>query len=233
MKPGLAATPKQAAGVRLPDFIADRAAAHRHHLALSCAAADTSGCRATPRRPTSSRPTTPRGWSGTWSSSAIARPVSRWAKFRPITSPRPRRPSGSRSHIPECRIICTLRDPVDRLYSFYRLMRHNGWTRATMEELAESVTPATEGSRYAHYLGRWRERFGAERVLVALYDDLEQRAAALPGYDLRLHRDSADRACGFAAAGQTGQQRDARPAYRAVRRAGLAAAAMAPGAQGR
>jgi hypothetical protein len=76
-------------------------------------------------------------------------------------------------HVPECRIICTLRDPVDRLYSFYRLMRHNGWTRATMEEFAESDTFATEANRYAHYLGRWRERFGAERVLVALYDDLE------------------------------------------------------------
>ena len=76
-------------------------------------------------------------------------------------------------HIPECRIVCTLRDPIDRLYSFYRLMRHNGWTRATMAELAQSDTPATEASRYAHYLRRWREEFGAERVLVALYDDLE------------------------------------------------------------
>ena len=85
----------------------------------------------------------------------------------------PEAPERIASDIPGCRIICTLRDPVDRLYSFYRLMRHNGWTRATMAELAESVTPATEGSRYAHYLGRWRERFGAERVLVALYDDLE------------------------------------------------------------
>jgi Sulfotransferase domain len=76
-------------------------------------------------------------------------------------------------HVPECRIICTLRDPVDRLYSFYRLMRHNGWTRATMEEFAECDAFATETNRYAHHLGRWRGRFGAEHVLVALYDDLE------------------------------------------------------------
>jgi len=85
----------------------------------------------------------------------------------------PETPERIAKHIPQCRVICTLRDPVDRLYSFYRLMRHNGWTRATMEELAESATPATEGSRYAHYLARWRERFGPERVLVVLYDDLE------------------------------------------------------------
>jgi hypothetical protein len=88
----------------------------------------------------------------------------------------PEAPERIASHIPGCRIVCTLRDPVERLYSFYRLMRHNGWTRATMEELAQSDTPGTEASRYAYYLGRWRERFGAERVLVALYDDLESGA---------------------------------------------------------
>lgn len=76
-------------------------------------------------------------------------------------------------HIPGCRIICTLRDPVERLYSFYRLMRHNGWTRATLAELADTYSPATEANRYAHYLGRWRERFGTGGVLAAFYDDLE------------------------------------------------------------
>lgn len=76
-------------------------------------------------------------------------------------------------HLPGCRIICTLRDPVERLYSFYRLMRHNGWTRATFEELAQSESPATEANRYAHYLARWRERLGKANVLAALYDDLE------------------------------------------------------------
>jgi len=85
----------------------------------------------------------------------------------------PQAPERIARDIPGCRIVCTLRDPVDRLYSFYRLMRHNGWTRATMAEIADSVTPATEASRYAHYLARWRERCGHERVLVVLYDDLE------------------------------------------------------------
>lgn len=75
--------------------------------------------------------------------------------------------------IPGCRIICTLRDPVDRIYSFYRLMRHNGWTRASLEELIESDPSASSSNRYAFHLGRWRERFGDGRVLVALYDDLE------------------------------------------------------------
>lgn len=85
----------------------------------------------------------------------------------------PEAPERIAAHVRQCRIVCTLRDPVDRLYSFYRLMRHNGWTRASMEEIAAGSSPATEASRYAHYLRRWRERFGAERVMVAFYEDLE------------------------------------------------------------
>ena len=85
----------------------------------------------------------------------------------------PQTPERIASNIPGCHIICTLRDPVDRLYSFYRLMRHNGWTRLTMEEVAESYGPAIEAGRYVHHIGRWRELFGAGRVLVLLYDDLE------------------------------------------------------------
>ena len=85
----------------------------------------------------------------------------------------PEAPDRIAAHIRDCRILCTLRDPVDRLYSFYRLMRHNGWTRASMEEIASGSSPAVEASRYAHHLRRWRERFGVERVMVSFYEDLE------------------------------------------------------------
>ncbi len=77
------------------------------------------------------------------------------------------------AQIPGCRIVCTLRDPVDRLYSFYRLMRHNGWTGKTFEDVVESYPPAVDSNRYAYHIRRWWKLFGRERVLVALYDDLE------------------------------------------------------------
>jgi hypothetical protein len=172
MKRGLAATPKQATCPRLPDFIAvgpPRTGttwlyrALRGHVGL------------------------PRDTKETDFFSAHYAKRMEWYLefFRECAADLPmgeispnyfaaaEAPARIAKDIPGCRIICTLRDPVDRLYSFYRLMRHNGWTRATMAELAESATPATEGSRYAHYLARWRERLGAERVLAVLYDDLE------------------------------------------------------------
>lgn len=172
MKSGLAATPKQAAGVRMPDFIAigpPRTGTTWLYRAL----------RGRVGLPHDTKETD-------FFSTHYAKGIEWYLEFfrdcsadlpmgeiSPNYFPVPEVPERIAKYIPGCRIICTLRDPVDRLYSFYRLMRHNGWTRMTMQELAESVTPATEGSRYAHYLDHWRERFGAERVLVALYDDLE------------------------------------------------------------
>src|SRR5215472_11550309 len=76
-------------------------------------------------------------------------------------------------HIPDCRIICTFREPVDRAYSHYKLMRHNVWTRASFEEVVNDSREIAEMNRYAHNLRGWRQTFGRENVLVCLYDDLE------------------------------------------------------------
>ncbi len=172
MEPGVAATPKQAADLRLPGFIAigpPRTGTTWLYRALG-------GHVGLPRETKETDFFSAHYAKGLdwylefFRDCAPALPM---GEISPNYFAAPQAPERIASHIPGCRIVCTLRDPVERLYSFYRLMRHNGWTRATMAELAQGDTPATEASRYAHYLGRWREWFGAERVLVALYDDLE------------------------------------------------------------
>jgi hypothetical protein len=82
-------------------------------------------------------------------------------------------------HIPQCRIICTLRDPVERLYSHYRLLRREGWIRdMTLEQaLAKDSTWSGHGNligsnRYATHLREWQGAFGKDRLLVILHDDL-------------------------------------------------------------
>jgi hypothetical protein len=185
MTPGLAAHPKQAAGMRLPDFIAigpPRTGTTWLYRALG-------GHVGLPRD------TKETDFFSTYYAKGMewyldffrdCAPELPMGELSPNYFAAPEAPERIARHLPHCRIVCTLRDPVDRMYSFYRLMRHNGWTRATMEELAESATPATEGSRYVHYLARWRAHFGAERVLVVLYDDLE-----------RAPQDFLDTICGF------------------------------------
>jgi hypothetical protein len=84
--------------------------------------------------------------------------------------------------IPGCRIICSLRDPVQRLYSHYRLLRTEGWiTRQTFEQAVEhhSKWQSRDGNivgtnRYAFHLRRWFEALGKDRVLVSFHDDLEK-----------------------------------------------------------
>jgi hypothetical protein len=77
-------------------------------------------------------------------------------------------------HIPDCRIICTFREPVERAYSHYKLMRHNVWTRASFEEVVSSSREIAEMNQYASNLRGWQQTFGSDNVLVCLYDDLER-----------------------------------------------------------
>jgi sulfotransferase family protein len=77
-----------------------------------------------------------------------------------------------RTHIPACKIVITLRDPVERLYSYYKLMRHNGQTEASFEEALIRHKKMLASSRYAFHLRKWYADFGRENVLVVLNDDL-------------------------------------------------------------
>lgn len=74
--------------------------------------------------------------------------------------------------LPECGIICTLRDPVERLYSHYRLWRKIGYTKSPFEHAAFKHRQLLDTARYADHLQGWLDRFGRERVLVLLHDDL-------------------------------------------------------------
>jgi hypothetical protein len=74
--------------------------------------------------------------------------------------------------LPNCRIICTLRDPAERLYSHYRLWRKIGYTKSSFEHAALNHRQLLETARYADHLKGWFDRFERERVLVLLHDDL-------------------------------------------------------------
>jgi hypothetical protein len=87
--------------------------------------------------------------------------------------------------IPQCRIICTLRDPVRRLFSHYRQLRREGFLGNVTLEQAIASHRKWDGpgnmfsvSHYTENVRAWQETFGANRVLVVLYDDLEDNPQA-------------------------------------------------------
>jgi hypothetical protein len=77
--------------------------------------------------------------------------------------------------IPNCKFIVTLRDPVDRMYSHYKMMRGYAFTRLPVEEALKADRLLAQGSLYASNLERWFAIFQRSRFLITLYEDLRNR----------------------------------------------------------
>jgi hypothetical protein len=76
--------------------------------------------------------------------------------------------------IAEARIVCTLREPVERLYSLYSLKLSRSGLRCAFDEALERDHDMRESSRYAYHLREWSKAFGPMRVMVMLYDELAE-----------------------------------------------------------
>ena len=74
--------------------------------------------------------------------------------------------------IPEARIICIFRDPVERLLSHYRFKRAYGMIPWDLKEAILRDPELTESNQYATHFKAWQRVFGTERVLATFYDDL-------------------------------------------------------------
>ena len=89
-----------------------------------------------------------------------------------------------REMVPDARLVCMLRDPVDRAFSAYGFMRTRGWEPCeTFEEaLADEPRRIAEGwhhiwhyaamSRYGEQLRHVREVFPREQLLVLRHGDM-------------------------------------------------------------
>jgi len=84
----------------------------------------------------------------------------------------PLAPDRIKAHIPNCRVITTLRSPIDHSFSAYKLVTHYAWARGSFDEVLKSRPNLGGGNRYAFHLGKWFENFGRENVLVTMYDEL-------------------------------------------------------------
>jgi sulfotransferase family protein len=76
------------------------------------------------------------------------------------------------SLIPHARIICSLRDPVTRLYSLYKLKRAEGTLSCSFEDALERDFEMVESNRYESHLREWMKSFGTNKVLVLIYEEL-------------------------------------------------------------
>jgi len=74
-------------------------------------------------------------------------------------------------HIPRCKIICTLREPVERLYSHYKLWCKLAIVKGAFAEELDGNSALAARLNYLAHVRAWQERFGRENVLVLIYED--------------------------------------------------------------
>ena len=94
----------------------------------------------------------------------------------------PEAPSRIAHDLHDYKIVCSLRDPVERIYSHYRLLRSEGWIsrQSFVEALEHHGTWSHRAgnllgtNRYALHLARWFRELGRDNVLVTFVDDLEK-----------------------------------------------------------
>ena len=75
--------------------------------------------------------------------------------------------------IPHAKIVCTFRNPSDRVVSLYRLKQAYGLTRWSLEDALRRDPELLESSRYAKHLMEWRRVFGESQVMATVHDDIE------------------------------------------------------------
>ena len=77
--------------------------------------------------------------------------------------------------VPNARIICVFRNPVERIFSLYRLKRAYGMIPWSFDEAIIHDSELIESGKYATKLKVWWSTFGRERVLALFYEDLRQK----------------------------------------------------------
>jgi hypothetical protein len=77
------------------------------------------------------------------------------------------------SLIPKAKIVCTFRDPVERIISHYRLKRAYGLIPWTFEEALKRDPELMESTRYSTHLKNWQATFGSSQVMMTLHEDLQ------------------------------------------------------------
>lgn len=75
-------------------------------------------------------------------------------------------------YLPNAKVACIFRNPVERVVSLYRLKRAYGMIPWSFEQALHRDPELLESSRYVSNFKAWQQELGADQVLPLVYDDL-------------------------------------------------------------
>jgi hypothetical protein len=76
--------------------------------------------------------------------------------------------------VPEAKVACIFRNPVERVLSLYKLKRAYGMFPWNFEQALLKDPELLESGRYATHLRAWINALGEKQVLVGIYEDLQR-----------------------------------------------------------
>ncbi|MBF6569729.1 MAG: sulfotransferase [Candidatus Binataceae bacterium] len=79
---------------------------------------------------------------------------------------------------PQAKILITLRDPVKRLYSLYKMKVGDGTIRMSFKDAVRRHPEMIESNRYEFYIRKWIGTFGEKQTLVIMQEELLRDAGA-------------------------------------------------------
>ena len=96
-------------------------------------------------------------------------------------------PERIRRILPNVRLLASLRNPIDQVYSNYWHLQRQNFNLHDRSQAPRSIEEALDKhreflfapARYAAHLERWYTQFPREQLLLVLYDDIQQRPAAV------------------------------------------------------
>jgi hypothetical protein len=79
-------------------------------------------------------------------------------------------------YCPDAKLLASLRNPVDRAFSYYEMSRSKGREKArTFEAWMDGNTFWMESGGYADHLERYLRLFDREKLMVVLFEDIQNR----------------------------------------------------------
>jgi hypothetical protein len=74
--------------------------------------------------------------------------------------------------VPNAKIVCTFREPIERIFSLYRTKRAGGIIPWSFEEALTRDSELLESSKYGFHLAQWIALFGRKSILILFNEDM-------------------------------------------------------------